>query len=354
MKYFHPLYKIDSKGKTRIFIVNIVDNTTYETSTGILDGNMITKSYQPTAKGKNTVLEQVEKDAQSKWNKKYQRELYSENLSKPHPLAFIQPMLAKDYTKVPHQVKWVHDIYVASKKLNGVRCVAQCQNKSVLLTSRKGKIYSVPHLEVELYQQVFRNNPHLILDGELYIHGVELGDVTHAVANSDKHPELEYHAFDIIDENLEFEFRLEELSKLNLTGLLQYVDCEPVHNQSELYAAHDKFVTQGYEGVMLRDLCSMYEIGKRSLGLFKRKVFEDDEFEIVNVDEDKEGGAILILQTKSGVQFRSRPMGTNEYRKELLQNKNTIIGKQATSRYSTLLATGAPEFNRTVAIRDYE
>lgn len=354
MKQFSKLYKIDSKGKTRVYEIKIINSIEYSTSTGILNGSMVTKNYTPTAKGKNTVTEQVEKDAQSKWNKKYMRELYSQDLTKPHPLAFVQPMLAKDYTKIPHQVRWDINTYAAQRKLNGVRCVAQCVNNSVLLTSRKGKLYSVPHIEVELFQQVFYKNPALIIDAELYIHYVELGDVTHAVANAEEHLELEFHAFDLVDENNSFEIRHKQLEDLNLDNSLTCVDYELIENESDLYIAHDKFVTQGYEGVMLRDINSYYEKGKRSLSLFKRKVFQDDEFEIIGVDIDSEGGAILILQTKNKISFRSRPMGTNEYRKQLVADAKFIVGKSATAKYSTLLATGVPEFNRTIAIRDYE
>jgi len=357
MKKFNPLFKIDSKGKTRVYYVLLLDNgTKYRTTTGILDGKRVHKDYIPIPKGKNTLEQQVEKDAQSKWNKKYQRELYSEDLAKPHPLAFVQPVLAKDYTKIGHQVDWINNEYVAPRKLNGVRCVAQCINSSVQLTSKKGKVYSIPIIEFQLMEQVFKNNPDLILDGELYIHGVELGDVTHAIAHQDEHIKsgLMYHVFDLVHDTDIFNIRYNQIYNLNLKGLLTIVKHQIIRNEEEMVKAHDKYVAEGYEGTMIRDINSLYERGKRSLGLFKRKAFQDSEFDIVDVDEDKEGGAILILQTKSGIQFRSRPMGTDAYRKELLINKNKIIGKQATARYSTLLATGVPEFNRTIAIRDYE
>jgi len=319
-------------------------------------GNFIPTYHTVTAKGKNTLAQQVEKEAKAKWKKKYTRELYSEDLSKPHPLAFIQPMLARDYTKVPHQINWRDNMYVAQRKLNGVRCIAEYKDQEVILTSRKGKQYVVPHIEDALYIQVFRHNPGIILDGELYIHDVELGDVTHAVANATEHPELEYHAFDLVNENLEFEIRHQQLEAFELESVLCCVDYESINDEAEMIAAHDKFVSYGYEGVMIRDLHGFYEIGKRSLSLFKRKVFQDDEFEIIGISKDKDGGAILRVKTIADIEFDSRPMGTNQYRLDLYNNKNTLIGKMATIKYSTLLATGIPEFNRTIAIaiRDYE
>ena len=81
MKQFPPLFKIDSKGKTRVYTIRLLkQGTEYMTSTGIAQGNFVCRIYNPTPKGKNTLEQQVKKDAQSKWNKKYKRDLYSENL----------------------------------------------------------------------------------------------------------------------------------------------------------------------------------------------------------------------------------------------------------------------------------
>lgn len=351
------LYKIDAKGKTREYIIQY-DESEYLTTAGIVGGNFIPTYHTVTAKGKNTLAEQVEKEAKAKWHKKYERELYKEDLSKPHPLAFIQPMLARDYTKVSHQIDWEKGEYVAQRKLNGVRCIAQYNDGEITLTSRKGKQYSVPNIDDELFEQIFQYNKNIILDGELYIHGVELGDVTHAIAHADNHLELEFHIFDIVNENIDFIARHEQIANFNLIQPLVCVGYEDIINEEEMIIKHDKFVKQGYEGVMIRDLYSLYESGKRSLGLFKRKVFQDDEFKIINVKQDKDGGAILVLKTIADIVFDSRPMGTNQHRLDLYQDRDTLIGKMATVKYSTLLATGIPEFNRTTRIdsiiRDYE
>lgn len=353
MKKFPLLYKIDSKGKVRIYKIEIFSNTTYQTSTGLEEGTLITKIYSPKPKGKNTVEQQVQKDAQSKWDRKYERDLYSEDLSKPHPLSFIQPMLARDYTKVPDQVDW-SKMYAAQKKLNGVRCIAQCLHGVVRLTSKKGKLYSIPHIEKALFEQVFKFDERPILDGEIYIHGVNLGDITHAIANAEEFPNIEYQIFDLVDEDTTYINRKLLLSKFNLKQPLVQVDHVIVRNENDLFLLHDVFVKQGFEGIMLRELSSNYEKGRRSLGLFKRKTFQDDEFDIVDVTIDKEGGAILVLQTASGIRFKSRPMGTDAFRLRLVRDKNIIIGKQATTKYSEMLKTGKPEFSRVTIIRDYE
>jgi len=351
------LFKLDSKGKERIWEVE-VHNDSYTTYAGLVDGTLTSKTYTPTAKGKNTNAEQAQKDAQSKWNKKYARELYREDLSQPHPLAFIQPHHALDATKVPHRIRWGAETYTSQPKLNGVRCIAQYVNGKIKLTSRKGKEYRVDHIQTQLLalytlESAF-NTP---LDGELYIHGVELGDVTHSVSNNSRL--LEYRIFDLVSDT-RFEVRYEMLQNLNLsfTPDLHLVPCEPIRNMEEVEELHNIHVSDGYEGIMIRNINGVYAPNGRNEAMFKYKKFKDSEFRITDVTQDSDGGAIFELRTKDGVPFNSRPMGTDAYRKALWENRSTIIHKFVTVRYSNLLASGVPEFNRVLKgdglIRDYE
>lgn len=358
MNTFAPLYKIDSKGKKRVFKIEMFSpETGYRTSAGLLDGKLVSRDYYPHPKGKNSTAEQVFKDATSKWNKKLNRELYDLNIDCTTPPAFVKPMLARNYTEVPHQLNWKRGGWTAQRKFNGVRCIAQYEDGNAILTSKKGKRYNNSVIEASLIEQVFSKHPNYKPDCELYLHNVELGDVTHAVAHND--PNLQLQVFDLVNENVHFEGRSNLVFDLALTGSLVYVPHVEIYSEADMIKAHDIYVKQGYEGVMIRNLNDEYEIGIRSASLFKRKTFEESEFEIVDVEQDKDGGAILVLITTSGVRFNSRPMGKNAYRKALWEQRNTILHKMVTVKYSSLLASGAPEFNRTLnkgghLIRDYE
>ena len=191
-------------------------------------------------------------------------------------------------------------------------------------------------------------------DGELYIHGGELGDITHAVAHGDTR--LEYRIFDMVCEHTcGNRLTLLESIQPNEGSKVSIVPSTPVNNIEDvkkLHAIHEK---DGYEGIMIRDSGQPYMLGpSKTDALFKYKTFQDNEFEIVDVEQDKEGGAILVLTTDKGIHFNSRPMGTDEFRQQLWKDRLNIIGLQATSKYSTLLTSGVPEFNRTIAIRNYE
>ena len=355
------LFKKDSKGKTRIYETRLFPDH-FSTLSGLLGGNLTECEHWPTPKGGRTLAEQIISEAQSRWDKKFQRELYhvDPTFKTPHPHQFEQPMLAHDYTKVPHRVDWSHS-WSVQPKLNGVRCIAEHRSDgAVILTSRKGKRYDVPYIANQL-AALPRGT---MLDGELYIHGVELGDVTHAVANAGEHPHLQYHVFDMLsiagidvkqDPFVIRSQRVKDLFEDKLKGALSLkrVPTVAVLDEHDLFIDHSSYTAKGYEGAMLRDNDAPYE-NKRSLGLFKYKTFQDDEFVIKDVNPDKDGGAILTLSTDTGQLFQSRPMGTDEYRARLLADRTSVIGKMATVKYSTLLKTGVPEFNRVIGVRDYE
>jgi DNA ligase-1 len=150
--------------------------------------------------------------------------------------------------------------------------------------------------------------------------------------------------------------RYDKLSKFGLRSPLELVPIVPVLGLEDVDVLHDSFVDKGYEGVIIREALSKYE-HKRSLGLFKYKKFKDSEFKIVGVKQDKDGGAIFELVTDKGAIFASRPMGTNQYRLNLWERRVELIGLLVTVRYSTLLESNVPEFNRTLqggTLRDYE
>jgi len=355
MKHLPLLYKIDSKGKTRT--IHIEFNDYYYISHAGIRGSTLTKNITyPKPKGKNTLAEQVEKEARAKWKNKHERKLYSEDLSKPHPLMFTQPMPALDYTKVTHRANW-DEQWVTQPKLNGVRSTVKLNNGFVTVTSREGKDYNVTNIK-GYFNSVYAHDkvPESIeFDGELYLHGVQLGDVTHAIAHDD--PNLEFRLFDHVDESATFENRyafLEDIGFLLQDTAIQLVPCTKVLSENELKIIHNKYVAQNYEGAMLRNINAQYTIGQRTPGMFKYKHFQDAEFDIVGFEKDKDGGITLVLITPEGKPFKSRPLGTLANRQQLYAIAPTLIGKPATVRFSELLKTGIPEFNRVLHIRDYE
>ncbi len=92
---------------------------------------------------------------------------------------------------------------------------------------------------------------------------------------------------------------------------------------------------------------SLYEF-KRTASLLKRKEFQDEEFEILDIVEGRgnrsgmAGAAILKLDKKRT--FNAAIMGTDEYRRKILLNPQKIIGLQATVKYFHKTPDGVPRF----------
>ncbi len=80
----------------------------------------------------------------------------------------IKPMLAYKVDSKP--IDWTKKVYM-QPKLDGVRCLIQLNDKGeVYAYSRTGKLWlNIEHILQDL-KPFFKENPTIILDGELYNH----------------------------------------------------------------------------------------------------------------------------------------------------------------------------------------
>jgi hypothetical protein len=108
--------------------------------------------------------------------------------------------------------------------------------------------------------------------------------------------------------------------------------------------AHDKFVSDGFEGLCARTLDREYGINKRSaLYLIKLKNYKDAEFKVIGIKEGlRPEDMCFTLVTNEGKEFAAKPIGTNADRISYLQNKDNYIGKMATCKYFYLSKDGVP------------
>jgi DNA ligase-1 len=195
------------------------------------------------------------------------------------------------------------------------------------------------------------------LDGELYLHGVPFQKLSSMVKLSDEG--LEYHVYDLAtDRPLGFAERYAEVHDmfkkcLNLKCLkCKLVECTFARNLKDVKAALKRYVKAGYEGVMIRDMNTPYEGGKRSASLLKYKKFTTDEFRVVDVLEatGKDKGTPVFEFGN----FRARPVGTLEERRDMFRHKEDYIGKMMTVKFQGVSQAGVPRFPVALAIRDYE
>lgn len=170
--------------------------------------------------------------------------------------------------------------------------------------------------------------------------------------------QLIYHVYDVVLPDQPYDNRMEVLDTIFMDAPKNVVRVTTVKVENELHVSHlhNLFVKDGFEGTMIRDPFASYEVGKRSYSLLKLKDFVDAEYRIVGVidgDGSDRGLAIFQLETDSGQCFNCRPEGSQDNRKRLYDERESLVGKWLTVRYQELSKDGVPIFPVGVAVREW-
>jgi hypothetical protein len=406
IKEFPPLYTLDSKKKIRVFTcrVSVLHTVHIVTATGLLDGKLIEKTETvKIGKQKRTVEEQAIFQANSLWlgkqdeGYKSEKQLVIAMTSKgvDTPVGIVPliihcnhhipnwyvtnsnfdelPMLAHKFKDIKNPVY----PYIAQPKLDGVRCLIKIeqintnlsnldsfQQHRIKLISRGGQYYQISHLNkqiAEIFYFLFVNYNHtdFILDGEIYKHGTPLQEISGAARKEEtgmfaSNFWLEYHIYDVIDitKNLKQSERSELLKDLRdksteYVNNIKFVKSDIVHNRKEVQQLHDNYVSQGYEGLILRDGDGKYEFNQRSKSLLKMKAYQDEEFVIMgaHIDDNKSIEESFVFELKNNIndlRFNARPTGTGEMKKQWYESIEQYIGKKATVRFFARSNDGLP------------
>ena len=303
---------------------------------------------------------QAQAEAQSKWEAKikkgYVEDLKRAQAGKTDHEGGWFPMLAHKYSEQGHKIKF--PAYV-QPKLDGFRCTTDSEGK--LWTRTRKPYVSVPHIEKAIKEQSWEQRE-AQLDGELYSHNfkADFEKIAHLVNQktepAEGHEVVEYYVYDINMPGT-FDERYKWL-KANLPQKKPFVLVETilVNNEDELMEAFEKFLSQGYEGAIVRNADGLY-VGKRSYDLQKIKDFDDAEFEIVGIEEGR--GKLMghvgkfICETKDGTRFGAKMKGELSKLKEYFDNHSLWQGKMLTVKYQGLTnRNGVPRFPVGMRLRD--
>ncbi len=152
---------------------------------------------------------------------------------------------------------------------------------------------------------------------------------------------------------------MEELNSLfPQSDSLVLVPTSHIHSDKGLNEMYEVYLEDGYEGQMIRTN-SQYDENKRSKTLLKRKDFQDAEYKVIDIEEgngNRSGTCkhLVCYCPKTEKTFHSNVKGSFEYLKEILDNKEQYIGKEATIKFFQLTPDGIPRFPFAIAFRDYE
>lgn len=376
---FGSLYKINNKGKIYQWDIKIVEKNdgTYDlvSQNGEKEGKKVVHTRNiPKGKASRTVLEQAVLEAESKRNAKIKKEGYTENLkdlSDPKKRIIIRPMLAHKYDinkKTTGRSKTINFPCAIQRKYDGLRMLSHKNGKDIVMESRKAVIFNNFHKLRANLKKIFKKlSGNFYLDGELYTNDLsfeEISGLSRKLEGGLTEEEekkinlIHYYVYDCFDlDNMELTFKernalLQSLPKVKYVNIVETYNAE---NKEEVREFQKKFVEEGYEGTMLRNYDSTYQLNKRTKDLQKYKDFMEDEFKIIGFTDgegSEKGQVIWKCVTKEGKEFNVVPIGTREYRKKLFKEAEKHIGKQLTVIFFGYTEKGIPRIAKGKDIRE--
>ena len=248
-------------------------------------------------------------------------------------------------------------------KIDGLRClIFQADDEQIRAQSRTGINFKTLGKLTDSLREFFRQNPHIILDGELFSRSIAFetlaGRIKQNEASDDEMESIRFYLFDIISDE-PFEQRAKNIAAISENSqwnkfICQVPTFEIEHNQfNETFI---EFTKNGYEGIILRNKNGLYRQGFRSTDLQKYKTFIEEEFEIVDFKSGsgrEKDCVIWICRAKeSDHTFSVRPRGTVEDRREWLKNSSNYIGNMLTVIFQEYSSHQIPRFPVGKSIRN--
>ena len=281
-----------------------------------------------------------------------------------------KPMLAYPVSDKP--IDYTKPVFM-QPKLDGVRCLIQynklnCGEHEVVAYSRTGKQWkNIAHICVAL-KPFFKQNPNVILDGELYNHALRddfekiISCVRKtkptAIDRAESRRLVQFHCYDIVDETMKFEDRYKFLfnNLRDYYGVRTVVYYKGIFSETQAKTVHKMNLEAGYEGSILR-LNDVYQC-KRSHSLRKFKDFHDAEAVIVDWVEGKgkRKGTIgkFVAIDNDGNKFGMPVMDNFKKLQTMFKEMQSWVGLEATFTYFERTKAGSYRHPLFKAIRNYE
>ena len=364
---FKTLVSKDSKGKIRVVEISYEGNEatriyTIYRYTGQFEGKMTKQPEIIVDRGKATrnIHEQVElqfnalvKGYKDKGYIELENEIDNYSSEELYKLfgdapagtnGVVKPMLAKQADKVT-KTDIFNKKWIASRKIDGLRCIIYLGDDGKLHTSSRGATnYDNAMFEILTHPaliKLFKNNEGLMLDGECYHHGYTLQQIN-SIARTQKVAKdleiLQFYWYDIVDLNNPFKARLTKMKsiadELKEYGSeigwepdrmfkenelrIQFVPQVEVSGWDNMMKLHNEYVSEGWEGLVIRDPERPYKPNGRTNDMIKIKVYKDDCFKVVGKEAGLRGSEdmVFIMQMPDGRTFKAKPFGDREQKQE--------------------------------------
>lgn len=278
---------------------------------------------------------------------------------------FTLPMLAK---VLKDNKPFDKRRYLGQYKINGVRCIIGAVKVDDLFNpirltyrSREGTDWTAkltwmdevikPEIKDDLLDAMLEEGA--CLDGELYLPGYKVNDINSFVKNEKlpQHYQLQYWCYDIVIDNMSYDarrkFRTENINRICYT--FDTYD-QHINNKSKLILLpdvvisdiddatrfRDKFISLGFEGLIVRDISSAYQFGARNLAMLKYKRIDDAKFKIVDVIPEGIRTTLCKFVLRNDINdelFEATGNFDHSRQEYILKHKEDFIGKLATCEF---------------------
>jgi ATP-dependent DNA ligase len=291
--------------------------------------------------GKKSAFDRSVTLARTKWNNHQITHKYKVEIQENNNEMDFQPMKPSDYEKSSSHI--IFPAYL-QPKLDGFRLFSYLKNGELQMLSRQGKpIQHLEKIKKELIK-IFDKNPNIVLDGELIAEDMDIYKLKSLLSRKEltkseeeEISQITYNIFDLIeinDLNLTFDTRYMKLKSIVVgCNLVKLTPTFIVKNKSEINDYFVKFINEGKEGAIIRNFGGKYKMRSSSKDVQKIKLYFENNFEIIDFDEgsgNEKGVVIWIVRClkNKNRQFRVKPKGTREQKKEWFKHGKNFIGKK--------------------------
>ena len=374
------LYKRNAQGKPIKWTIYKGEAGYINVEYGLCGGNIHTERILSTQKNIDDEISSMIKSKRKEGYKEL-RDLYDNS-----PITFIQPDALLAYLNtylpkfnthadgkfIPMLCKTLEDnkpfekgSYFGQWKINGERCIITAdrsndlfQNIKLHYRSREGVDWTdkLSYLDEFIIPKINTNILNMMveegvgLDGELYLPGYGINEINSFIKNPDipQHYQLQYWCYDLCIENMSAIKRRELLSPMNVYDIFvskdihynnkhrfHYLPGYSISNIEEAIEIRDKFISYGFEGLVIREKNAEYQFGgRRNNAMLKFKRKEDGLFEILAIKEDKRGLPIFTLKNDINDELFDATINLPQDKQRFyLEVKDTIIGKKGLVEY---------------------
>ena len=288
---------------------------------------------------------------------------------KTNQYGVIKPQLAKQADKVTNP-KIFEKKWLISRKLDGVKALFYYKDGEIHTASRGGEDYdaATTHLREDLkLLKFFEAHPTVILDGELFVRGKTLQQISGA-ARMEKNAYdcdwLQYWVYDCYDSsNVDmiasdrYKFLMLELcDNCDIPMYLTIEDDEHnvpirlllheyVEGWDNMKKLHDKWVAEGFEGAVITDPSKPYKVGSRCNNLIKIKQYKSEDFTVVGYKLGLRGSEDMTFTCalEDGRTFEAMPVGDRATKAEYVKNfDNKYRGHKAECTFFNYSDDGIP------------